>query len=133
MSVVLYRNCPTCGQPFEIHEETHNRVFLMGGVAVQEWNCETQTVPLVVVGEKEYMDSAASHARTKLLEGENFGTYIDRRIVEVFNDLAGEAGERLSKEYGENVPAGALAFELMANSVKLQQAWGKIVDGMKDE
>lgn len=95
--------------------------------------CEKETLPLVVVGEKEYMDSAASYARTKLLSNENFGEYISRRIHDVFNDLAGEAGNRMAKEYGEDVPAGALAFELMKKSVQLEKAWNEIVAEMVGE
>lgn len=71
----------------------------------------------------------------KLRARESFGTYVDRRIEEVFNDLAGEAGDRLVEEFRdkpEELPAGALAFELMEKSVKLQEAWRKIVE-VKDE
>lgn len=71
----------------------------------------------------------------KLKAGESFGTYVGRRIEEVFNNLAGEAGDRLVEEFRdkpEELPAGALAFELMEKSVKLQEAWRKIVE-VKDE
>ena len=59
----------------------------------------------------------------KLRKGENYGNYINRRIEEIFNDLAQEAGNQLAKEYGEDMPAGALAFELMSKSIRLQAAW----------
>lgn len=65
----------------------------------------------------------------KLRDGESFGTYINRRIEEIFNDLAGEAGEMLTKTMlPEDIPAGALAFELMAKSFKLQEAWKEITE-----
>jgi len=66
---------------------------------------------------------------TKLLQnGENYGQYIDRRIEEIFSDLASESGEQFAKEYGVNMPAGALAFDLMDKSMRLQSAWKKIAE-----
>lgn len=47
----------------------------------------------------------------------------NRRIEEIFNDLAASAGEQLAAEHGEDAPAGALAFELMKKSMQLQAAW----------
>lgn len=63
----------------------------------------------------------------KLQPGESYGNYINRRIEEIFNDLAKEAGEQVFAEYGEDAPAGALAFSLMAKSILLQQAWKEIL------
>lgn len=68
--------------------------------------------------------------KTKLQDGESYGSYINRRIEEIFNDLASEAGDELAKEYKdhlEDLPAGALAFELMKKSIQLQEAWNKIL------
>lgn len=64
----------------------------------------------------------------KLHEGENYGNYINRRIEEIFGDLAQEAGIQLAKEYGEDIPSGALAFDLMKKSMQLQSAWKKIAE-----
>lgn len=67
--------------------------------------------------------------KAKLKEGETFGTYINRRIEEIFNDLAGEAGELFAKTLlPDDIPVGALAFELMAKSIRLQEAWKKITE-----
>lgn len=67
----------------------------------------------------------------KLKAGESFGTYVNRRIEEIFNDLAGEAGTLLAEEFKDNteeIPAGSLAFELMSKSIQLQEAWKKIAE-----
>jgi hypothetical protein len=62
----------------------------------------------------------------RLQTNENYGEYINRRIEEIFADLAEEAGDQLAEEYGEDMPTGTLAFELMSKSIKLQKAWAKI-------
>lgn len=59
-------------------------------------------------------------------EGESIGDYVARRIDEIFNDVAVIAGEHYAKEFGEDMPTGALAFELMKKSMQLQEAWKKI-------
>jgi predicted RNA-binding Zn-ribbon protein involved in translation (DUF1610 family) len=42
MSVNLYRNCPNCGQPYVVREETHEQVVVMNGMEVRECIvCET--------------------------------------------------------------------------------------------
>lgn len=65
----------------------------------------------------------------KLQASETFGMYVARRIKEIFNDLAGQAGERLVEEYKDNpeeIPAGAFAFEMMEKEMSLQESWKKI-------
>lgn len=42
MSVSLYRNCPTCGQPYAVNEETNNVALVMNGMVVLDCIiCET--------------------------------------------------------------------------------------------
>lgn len=80
---------------------------------------------------RNWLDSRARLLR----DGESFGTYVYRRIEEIFNDLAGEAGDQLASEFKENpeeMPAGAMAFELMKKSVQLLEAWKGITEA-KDE
>lgn len=69
-------------------------------------------------------------AKKKLRKGETLGKYIERRIDEIFNDLALEAGAQLAEEYADRpdeIPAGALAFELTKKNHALQEAWSRIV------
>jgi len=64
-------------------------------------------------------------------KGETLEKYVDRRINEIFNDLAVEIGKKLAVEYADNpeaMPAGAVAFELTKKGLALQEAWRKIVN-----
>lgn len=36
MSVIHYRNCPTCGLAYEAHEETQNVTFVVAGRVVED-------------------------------------------------------------------------------------------------
>jgi hypothetical protein len=64
----------------------------------------------------------------RLKKNESLKEYVTRRIGDIFNDTAEIAGEILAAKYGEDMPAGAMAFQLMKAQMKLEAAWDKICD-----
>lgn len=65
MSVSLYRNCPTCGQPYAVHEETNNVALVMNGMVVLDCIiCET---PLPEAKAEEPM-KPPTYATTKVFK-----------------------------------------------------------------
>jgi len=51
--------------------------------------------------------------------------FIQGKIKAAFDELTEKLADELAAEYGEDMPTGALAFEMMAAEQTLQNAWRK--------
>lgn len=49
--------------------------------------------------------------------------FIERKIKSAFEELTEKLADELATEYGEDMPAGALAFEMMSAEMFLQNQW----------
>lgn len=49
--------------------------------------------------------------------------FIARKIESAFEELTEKLADELAKEYGEEMPTGALAFEMMSAEMFLQNQW----------
>jgi len=53
----------------------------------------------------------------------NIAVFIKDKIGDAFNELAVVLGNELAEKYGEDLPAGQLAFELMSAQMFLEGQW----------
>ncbi len=51
--------------------------------------------------------------------------FISRKISDAFEELTETVAEELAKKYGEDMPVGSLAFEIMAAETYLQNEWDR--------
>jgi len=49
--------------------------------------------------------------------------FISEKITTAFDELARQLSDELAAKYGEEMPTGALAFEMMAAEMNLQARW----------
>lgn len=49
--------------------------------------------------------------------------FIARKIESAFEELTEKLADELAKEHGEDMPTGALAFEMMSAEMFLQNQW----------
>jgi len=63
-----------------------------------------------------------------MLKGEGVRSYVARRISGILNDLAVVMADQYAAAYAEDMPTGALAFEVMKAEMDVLTFWAKYAD-----
>lgn len=58
----------------------------------------------------------------------NTREFVAKGITKVFEDLAVALADEYAKEYGEDMPTGALAFEVMKAEMYMLKQWANFAD-----
>lgn len=58
----------------------------------------------------------------------NTREFVAKGISKVFEDLAVALADEYAKEYGEDMPTGSLAFEVMKAEMYMLKQWAKFAD-----